>query len=187
MNQRSSLFAAGAYDTLHHEPDHAYVMVSYSVFARVVLRQWEQLKEGGMSFVASIDDPYRDSAEMLKDVDQGRLRVYADNGITLPEDHPMRAEVDAGVEGFVVLNDIFRGVHDVMGHAVAGSGFGPKGEDLAWQAHRRTMPRVAHNALWCETKGQNSWTNFAHGHDLLPLPDRPYGEQKAVLAPPVLV
>jgi len=180
----SALWSAGLYDMMPHQPDHAFVRVSYAAFKRVVIQQWEELRAGGITFIASLDDPYGNSAEMMADViDKMQLRVYADNGVTLPGDHPMKEHVDSGVEGFDVFNDIFRGVHDIMGHVASGGTFGPNGEKLAWEAHRSTMPPLAYNALWCETRGQNAWTNFAHGHDKLPAPERPYGEQKSGLMP----
>jgi hypothetical protein len=188
IDHQEALWNASIYGSMKHEPTHAYVLASYAAFKRIVMYQWEQLRDGGLIFIASTDDPYKDSAEMRADVEQRlRLRVFADNGMTLPDDHPMREHVDAGVDGFVVLNDIFRGVHDIMGHVIAGSSFGPKGEQKAWEAHRSTMPVLAHNALWCETRGQNSWTNFADNHEVLPLADRPFGEQKVGLVPSVFV
>ena len=182
-----SLWSAGFYEAMPHEPTHAYVIASYAAFKRTILKQWEQLREGGLVFIASKDDPYTSSAEMMEDVlVRQQLRVFADNGATMPDDHPMRERVDAGVDGFGVFNDLFRGVHDVMGHVVSGGSFGPKGEKRAWQSHRDTMPTLAHNALWCETRGQNAWTNFAPGHSVLPLPARPFPEQKSGLVPGLL-
>ncbi|WIE74470.1 hypothetical protein [Curtobacterium sp. MCSS17_007] len=188
IKRQETLWGASIYDGLQHDPRHAFVLASYSAFKRVVMSQWTQLIDGGLKFVANKDDPYADSSEMRRDVeDKLTLRVYADNGGSLPDDHPMRQKVESGIEGFVVLNDVFRGVHDVMGHVLSGGSFGPKGEQLAWATHRDTMPRLAHNALWCETVGQNMWTNFAGDHESLPMAERPFGEQKAGLVPAFLV
>ena len=184
IKREETLWGASIYDGMEHNPNHAYVLASYAAFKRVVLTQWQQLVDGGLTFVASLEDPYHDSAAMRRDVENNlSLRVFTDNGGTLPDDHPMRQMVESGIEGFVVLNDVFRGVHDVMGHVVSGGSFGPKGEDLAWSAHRNMMPRLAHNALWCETRGQNLWTNFASDHESQPLPARPYARQKVGLVP----
>ncbi|MEU2203597.1 hypothetical protein AB0P19_06865 [Microbacterium oleivorans] len=183
MDQQNTWNAA-IYDVMQHAPDHAYVVASYAAFKRVMMQQWRELRQGGIQFIASLDDPYSNSQEMFEQVlKRHELRVYADNGAGLPEDHPMKEPVDSGVQGFLVYNDVFRGVHDIMGHIVSGGSFGPNGEEKAWRAHRQTMPPLAHNALWCETRGQNAWTNFAHNHSELPLPERPFGEQKVGLVP----
>lgn len=179
---------AGVYDVLEHNPNHPFVVVSYSVFKRSILQQWHDLVEGGMTFIAQIDDPYESSAEMLEEVIMNtELRVFADNGASLPDGHPMKESVDVAVDGFKVYNDIFRGVHDIMGHVLAGSSFGPKGEEGAWLAHKQTLPRLAWPALWCETRGQTAWTNFADDHETVPLKDRPFGAQKAGLVPLTIV
>jgi len=184
MIEQRNQWNAAIYDGLEHNPDHAYVMASYALFKRIVMKQWSELIQGGITFIASLDDPYNNSQEMFDDVQRHRqLRVYADNGTGLPSDHPMGELVHSEVPGFLVFNDVFRGVHDIMGHVVSGGGFGPNGEEKAWLAHRRTMPTLAHNALWCETRGQNAWTNFAHNHYTLPIPERPFGEQKSGLVP----
>lgn len=176
---QSAMWGASFYEGMEHNPNHAFVVATYATFKRVVLRQWEELRSSGITFIASLDDPYPNSKTMRADVeDNCRLMVYADNGATLPDDHPMKQKVDAGVEGFTVFNDIFRGVHDVMGHVVSGGEFGPKGENAAWLAHRDTMPKLALPALWCETRGQNLWTNFWADHAKMPMPERPFGEQK---------
>jgi hypothetical protein len=178
------MWSASIYEGMQHAPSHAFVTASYAAFKRTIMQQWHELVDGGITFIASLDDPYTSSADMFEDVLMNmRLRVFADNGVTLPADHPMREDADSGVKGFSVFNDVFRGVHDIMGHVVSGGSFGPNGEKRAWEAHRQTMPQLAHNALWCETRGQNAWTNFAHDHAMLPMPERPYGEQKVGLVP----
>lgn len=185
--EANNTWSAAIYDVMQHAPDHSYVLASYAAFKRTIMRQWRELREGGIQFIASLDDPYSNSTEMFEQVQTNhQLRVYADNGESLPDDHPMKELVDADVVGFRVYNDVFRGVHDIMGHIVSGGSFGPNGEEKAWRAHRITMPPLAHNALWCETRGQNAWTNFAHNHAALPLPDRPFGEQKVGLIPAFL-
>ena len=187
MRQQDTLWSATLYDVMQHSPNHAFVLASYAAFKRVVMAQWNELREGGIRFIACKQDPYKNSNEMREEVERSmQLRVFADNGEGLPDDHPMKQKVDSGVDGFEVFNDVFRGVHDIMGHVVSGGSFGPNGEQRAWEAHRETMPLIAHNALWCETRGQNAWTNFAHDHESLPLPDRPFGEQKSGLVPPHL-
>lgn len=177
-------WGASLYEGMQHNPNHAYVIASYAAFKQVVMQQWHELREGGIQFIASSEDPYKNSVEMMRDVRENQtLRVWANGADHMPNDHPMKERVASEVEGFETLNDVFRAVHDIMGHVVSGGNFGPDGENKAWLAHRATMPLIAHNALWCETKGQNVWTNNAFDHPQMKLRDRPFPAQKSGLVP----
>lgn len=183
---------AEAYDTMRHDPTNPYVLASYNALATAVVGQWNGLRAMGFHFLASTDDPYTCSRDALADISRnGVLKVYADGGQSLPHDHPMQAspvafgaDLNTALEGFVTMNDVFRGVHDVMGHYAAHRAglvatFGPVGEYNAWVEHFKTMPAAAYLALWCETRGQNAWTNFHADHAEIPLADRPYVDQRA--------
>ena len=65
----------------------------------------------------------------------------------------------------VMVNDLFRAVHDAFGHGSEYAGFRPRGEENAWVAHSQLFTGPALKALTSETRGQNSWLNFG-----------PYGE-----------
>lgn len=182
---------AEAYADMAHDPNHPEVRRSYESLATAIVGQWMGLRAMGFAFRASKDDPYANSREVFDAIDRATLSVYADRGQSLPFDHPMRmspiafgADVNTAAEGFVTLNDVFRGVHDVMGHwrawkAGECASFGPIGEYNAWRSHWETLPAQAYLALWCETRGQNAWTNFHANHAELPLKDRPYVDQRA--------
>lgn len=183
---------AEAYDTMTHDPQLPEVRESYDSLATAIVGQWNGLRAMGTRFIASLDDPYACSDDMLADVDRATLTVYADRGASLPHDHPMRlspiafgADVETAQEGFITLNDVFRAVHDVMGHWRASrrfgevASFGPVGEYNAWRSHWETLPAAAYLALWCETRGQNAWTNFHADHAELPIAERPYVDQRA--------
>ena len=65
------------------------------------------------------------------------------------------------VDGKTLLyNDLFRFVHDFFGHTERGNGFGPVGEENAWDVHARMYTPKARRAMTTETRGQNSWVNF---------------------------
>src|SRR6476659_2128677 len=88
------------------------------------------------------------------------------------------------------INDKFRAVHDYFGHCAAGYGFGPRGEENAWNAHSQMFSPDARRAMTTETRGQNSYVNFGrhnYGDDgrylnIRPA-ERPYACQKAALFP----
>jgi len=129
--------------------------------------------------------PYdTNSAEMCSDVRHHRHLYFYQDG----ELHPLFEKPDA-VTSFS-LNDKFRAIHDLFGHAAEGYGFGPRGEENAWIKHSEMFSVEAQKALTTETRGQNSWVNFgAHNYDSAgvhknsPLRERPYAVQKAALLP----
>lgn len=195
--ERTGKLHADAYAAMAHEPENPRVKRSYDALGAVIAAQWNGLRAAGFAFYARPSDPYTSSASMLEDCDPedytgapGSLRVFCDGGATLPFDHPMQAAptaygaLEAESLGFRTLNDVFRGVHDVMGHYAAHragevASFGPIGEYNAWVAHWRTLPSEAYLALWCETRGQNAYTNFYGNHAELPIAERPYVDQRA--------
>jgi hypothetical protein len=184
---------AAAYAAMEHTPHDLTVHRSYHALCIAIVGQWNGLRAAGFEFVASADDPYACSDDMLAAVRTGSVRVFTDGGVTLPRNHPMQASPIAyGAEratvesGFRTMNDVFRGVHDVMGHYAAHrndelASFGPIGEYNAWRRHWLTLPNQASLALWCETRGQNAYTNFYGNHAELPIAERPYVDQRAGL------
>lgn len=186
--------AANAYDAMAHDPNHPMVRLSYQWLVRSIALQGVQMDTTAnparrpitVEWFTGSDDAYADSAAMRADVrDNGHLWTYAtaEGKTDLPANHPMLTVLSGnGVPDMFdgrVLNDVFRAVHDVFGHVHADSGFGPVGERLAWQMHRRTLPMACRLALWCETRGQNTWTNAFGEHASLPITERPFGAQKA--------
>ena len=96
----------------------------------------------------------------------------------------------------LVINDLFRAVHDYFGHAKEGYEFGPRGEYNAYLAHSRMFSDEARPALTAETMGQNSWVNFGqHLRDeagnipkkgekgYVAPQDRPFAAQKSTVLP----
>ena len=65
----------------------------------------------------------------------------------------------------LLINDVFRAIHDFYGHAELGNSFGPKGEENAWNIHARMYSPEARKAMTTETRGQNSFVNFSGVND----------------------
>lgn len=194
--------AADAYAQGSHQPGHPAVASSYGSLGRALDEQLELVLAAGFVIEPWRQDgqPYATSAEMIADACTGHLYYYRTDveDSQMPSDHPMLGESShAGM----IANDVFRAVHDLLGHAAGGYSFGPSGERNAWMAHRQTLPAESHPALWCETRGQNTWTNAGphmrtpegdrllnrHDDRWLPPRDRPFPQQKAVLVHPRLV
>lgn len=83
-------------------------------------------------------------------------------GVTY-HDHPLlRDSGRKDVNGEpLLINDLFRAIHDFYGHNLSDAQFGPAGEDLAWLNHMLMTRRPgARWAMTSELRGQNSYVNF---------------------------
>jgi hypothetical protein len=121
------------------------------------------------TYDGSQGEPYKSSLEMMADIKSNRhLWVFSGGA-----DHPMMTREQTV---------IFRAVHDVFGHAAQGFAFGPRGEENAWMEHSKLFSPLARAALTTETRAQNSWVNYGPFSNL-PVKERPYALQKAVLIP----
>lgn len=212
LTDADDIAASMAYEQGEHSPTDPKVARSYRTLRRHITEQHDALTAAGYSFEpwrGESEQPYANSGEMLADLrDNKRLyyfrtEVSQDSEGALPPDHPMAKEVTVrdgdGHERVMVANDVFRAVHDTIAHS-EGHQFGPHGEKMAWHAHRSSLPREAHLALWNETRAQNVFTNAGphlrvddgqgglrlrqKGEEgYLGLTERPYAEQKCVRVP----
>ena len=118
----------------------------YDALAAEVKQQFDYMTNKlGVKVEFVEKDPYKNSKEMMADVNQGQLKVLK-TSTTGP--HPYFTEEQ---------NDMFRAVHDYFGHAATGRGFGQDGEEAAWAHHSQMFSPDARAALTTETRGQNSW------------------------------
>lgn len=172
---------------------------AYNALNKELVKQYNampikvQLVEGKRDEDGNFIDIYKNSAEMRKDVsDNNRFKVYkTEPGTFGPEgfdfkDHPLLK--DSGVKDVdgktMLFNDVLRAVHDYYAHNLSDIQFGPKGEAAAWRNHMSvTADPLARWALTAETRAQNAWQNFREGVEDVPLKDRPYADQKAMLPP----
>jgi len=159
---------ADIYESLPHAPNDPRVQQSYRAFADETMDQWNYLTgEKGVRFEATVDDPYKSSADMIADVrENNRLRFFLTDLNDFPADHPLAQktgimmDMPDGTQQEMVYNDLFRAVHDYFGHAAEGFQFGPRGEENAWGLHSAMYSPAARPAMSFETRGQNSWVNF---------------------------
>lgn len=139
---------AAAYDALPLVPtteeDERRAYAAWGAFARETAAQWRTLQRLGFVLTVTDTDPYSGPAEMFADVAQRRIKVLSS---AVTGGHPWLTDDD---------NDLFRAVHDVLGHAATGRGFDRHGEEAAYQAHASLFSRTARLALATETRGQNA-------------------------------
>jgi hypothetical protein len=192
--QRASRIAE-EYERMPHAPNDPTVAAAYQALANETMAQYNHLTNHGYSFDFYPEaDPYpMGPRQAIEDLHNNQhLYVFpTEAGFGTQNetsDHPLLA--DTGIQWGgkpVTYNDLFRGVHDVFGHAKEGVGFRANGEENAWRQHAAMFTPQARGALTSETRGQNSWVNYGpHGphNQRANQMDTIYADQKAGLMPP---
>lgn len=184
---------ADAYEALEHRPNDPAVKRSYDALVRQVKAQWDHAKAAGYVLEPwnREGQPYDSSDDMMNDVRQNKHLWYFTGG-DMPADHPLAKEDSESGETY---NNMFRGIHDLYGHAKGGYQFGPRGEHNAWLAHCEMFDEEAQPAMTTESAAQNSTVNYSkrlrdkNGNipkkgepGYVPPSERPFAEQKAGLS-----
>ena len=190
--------------TADHRPNDPEVAASYEALKNEVIQQYETAVAAGLKAEPweGAGEPYANSREMMADLkENGHMFFYrTENGFGesgMPVDHPMLEPVPFELNGRqLLLNDLFRIVHDYFGHTQQGFQFGPRGEYNAYKEHSAMFTEAAQGALAAETLAQNAWVNYGphirRKDGSVPAPqdrdythpsDRPFAEQKANVVP----
>lgn len=190
--------------TADHRPNDPEVAASYEALKNEVIQQYETALAAGLKAEPweGAGEPYANSREMMADLkENGHMFFYrTENGFGesgMPVDHPMLEPVPFELNGRqLLLNDLFRIVHDYFGHTQQGFQFGPRGEYNAYKEHSAMFTEAAQGALAAETLAQNAWVNYGphirRKDGSVPAPqdrdythpsDRPFAEQKANVVP----
>jgi hypothetical protein len=141
---------AQAYDRMPTHDEHA--LAAFRAMREETKQQFDFLTRsprlGGLGIIveAHKDDPYGGPLEMMLDVQNGRLEVYASG--SPGNEHPFFSDEE---------NDMFRVVHDAFGHAATGRGFDRHGEEAAFRSHASMYSPLTRLAMATATRGQNSW------------------------------
>jgi hypothetical protein len=187
-----------------HQPDAPDVLRSYRAMADETIEQYSAMIAAGIKPepYKGKGEPYASSEEMMRDVRENKHLYFlrTDNAFgqgTQDIANPLLEKSGLKIGDFELLvNDVFRVVHDYFGHTQQGLQFGPRGEFNAWKSHSRMYSEEAQGAVAAETLAQNAWVNFgAHlrradgsipkkGEEgYVPPQDRPFGEQKNFVVP----
>lgn len=168
------------------------VRKAYQELAKEVIRQFKALPVK-VEVMNGQGEPYANSTAMRRDIlDNNHIFIFGTTPETFGppgEDftgHPLLEKTGLKDQnGYELLyNDLLRAVHDYYAHAMSPTQFGPKGEEAAWKNHMSMTNNMwARWALTAETRGQNSWVNFREGVQDLPITEREFARQKAVLLP----
>ncbi len=169
---------ADEYEKMKDDPTNPAVKASYEAMAKETLAQWDTIKQTGLQVEwvkPGQKDPYALSPRLAAmDVSQNNhwwgfpTDLGYGSGVgksNTDETNPMLKRTGEVIDGRpVVVNDVFRIVHDMMGHLKEGNGFRGEGEENAWRSHASMYSDLARPAMTSETRGQNSWVNYGpHG------------------------
>ena len=164
---------ADAYEALQDTPDDPEVQDAYNAMADETAKQHQDIIDAGyqVELWQGEGEPYANAQEMIDDVKNNKhMYIYSteqgfgDKPITEEQRKQNKLLQDSGFKdkngNTLLYNDLFRFVHDFFGHTERGNGFGPVGEENAWDVHARMYTPKARRAMTTETRGQNSWVNF---------------------------
>jgi hypothetical protein len=200
---------ADAYEQMADDPQNPKVKEAYQDLVNQTIAQYQALVDAGykfwfMDFSLPSNEEYASTPyNALRDLRQNKemgifatIDGYGEDGITQEqiEANPMLADTGlmwpiGSIDGKmmpVLVNDLFRAMHDAFGHGLEGAGFRARGEENAWQAHVRLFTGPAIGAITSETRGQNSWVNFgpeAEFNRTASGADTKYAPQKVGLMP----
>jgi hypothetical protein len=161
-----------AFAAMKHSPNDPKVREAYNALAKETLDQYKAFLDAGYVVEINNEEPYANSQEMIDDLrNNKRIKIFStesgfgDNPITDKQrrENPLLAtsEFKDTNGNTLLVNDLFRAVHDFFGHAELGNSFGPLGEENAWNVHARMFSPLARRAMTTETRGQNSYVNFS--------------------------
>lgn len=178
LNKERAKEIAKAYEEMKDNYSNPQVKKAYDALVSETMDQWKSMEEAGYTIEVNNQEPYANSTEMIEDLrDNKRMKIFStesgfgSDGITeeMRANNPLLAKTDVkDTNGQALLvNDVFRAVHDFFGHAELGNSFGQLGEENAWNVHARMFSPEAAWALTSETRGQNSWVNFSGVNDFL--------------------
>jgi len=194
---------ADFYDEAKHDPQAPDVKRAYDALAKETMAQYAEMEKAGIKIQPwdGKGEPYANSAAMMQDVrDNKHLWFFkTDNGFgeAKAPDNALLEKSGVKVNGHELLvNDVFRAVHDFFGHTAEGWEFGPRGELNAYLTHAKMFSDEAKPALAAETLAQNSWVNYGkHLRDAsgaipakgepgyVPLKERKFADQKNIAIP----
>lgn len=185
---------AQMFENLKHDPTNPETRKSYEALTKEVAEQYDKFAKAGFD-IQKIkgENPYKSSKDLLEDIHKNKKIQYfpTEEGFgssnAARTDNPMlQGSGRFNKDGEELLNnDVFRVVHDLVGHGSNYNSFGPLGEEIGYQAHKMSLSPTAQKALTTETRGQNSWVNFGpegEANRLNPANTK-YADQKIGLLP----
>jgi len=155
---------------MKNDPNNPEVKAAYEAMAKETIDQYNEIVKDGYVVEINNNEPYESAEGMIEDLRKNkRMKIFStesgfgDEPITQKQRDENPLLRDSGLKDVngkpLLVNDVFRFVHDFFGHAELGNGFGELGEENAWNVHARMYSPLARRAMTTETRGQNSWVN----------------------------
>ena len=136
------------------------VIKSYSALEKEIEMQYAELLNTGITIEYHDGAAeYMDSSELQSDV------ILYDHLWTFKGGEPHYFLNKADING-ITLDHKFRSIHDYFGHVVNNNPFGASGEETAFASHVQMFSPLAAIAMASETRGQNSYVNYANDGEL---------------------
>lgn len=191
---------ARAYEDAPHSPDDPSTSQCYGELAYQLIKQYKHFVCAGYTFRLHDADtnPYTRLHDVLADIiDRRNISVYStEAGFgsgTINHDHAL---LEDSLMGWVsegegtgvrtLINDLFRAMHDIIGHAMCYNTFDKRGEYRAWAVHRPMFTGKAVHAFDSETRWQHIAVYYGkhaeHNKTAKPQ-DTIYADQKMVIPP----
>lgn len=159
---------ADMFAEMKHDPSNPETKAAYDKLISEVSEQFDKFQNAGIN-IKKIkgENPYKNSSDLLDDIHKNNTIQYfpTEQGFgssdSMLVNNPMLNKSGKYVDGEELLNnDVFRVVHDLVGHGQNNNSFGPMGEEIAYQAHKGSLSPLAQKALTTETRAQNSFVNY---------------------------
>jgi hypothetical protein len=173
VDTEKAMRIADAFEEMQDTPNDPEVQKAYQAMADETADQFEDIANKGYTVELwdGEGEPYANSEAMIKDLKENKHMYifsteqgFGEEPITEEQRQQNKLLQDSGYKdkngNTLLYNDLFRFVHDFFGHSERGNGFGPVGEENAWDVHARMYTPLARRAMTTETRGQNSWVNF---------------------------
>lgn len=192
-----------------HTPEDPATKKAYNTFFKETNDQYDYISKSGIK-VESWDkegEPYKNSKEMMNDVESGHFYYLPTNKAF--GDKLLESEIAPNKETHLTLkdsgkkdsngkempyNDVFRVVHDLMGHSGNKWQFGVRGEWNAFASHAELYSPEAFPALAAESFTQNAviakknYTREGNKYTLAVKPEEiEYADQKSSIPSPEII
>jgi hypothetical protein len=189
-----------AHQETQHSPDDAATKKAYNALVKETSSQYKFIQKSGLEIEPweGEGEPYKNSKEMIADIESGHyyyLKTDAAYGSGKEPDGimlaPSKHKDSTGRD--LLNNDVFRIVHDLMGHTGNKWQFGIRGEFNAFASHADLYSEAAFPALMSETLMQNAvvaeknYTRNADTYKLTKGKEIEFADQKQIIPDKELV
>lgn len=167
LDTSKSTDIAKMFEEMKHNPNDPEVKAAYEALNKEVIGQYDKfIKAGFNPKKITGENPYKTSKDLFDDIENKQIQYFptsegfGSSKVGL-DDNPMLKGSGRKIDDEELLNnDIFRIVHDLVGHGSNKNSFGPLGEEIGYQTHKMSLSPLAQKALTTETRGQNSYVNY---------------------------